>query len=285
MAPSLLGALLAAIVTYVAPDGVYLDEGADDGVRVGDVVQIGEQRLTIEAVAPGRSRATAPPDVYALQAGMPAQITRTGAPAEEAPTTPRKATPPPIAADVAARWWPAAADGWTTPRPLPAGVSGHTAPTDTRVAGLLALDGQLIQLDALRWQAGATFRLAVDAGGFWYRHDARAHYDPTESRYNEPLIEVRRLELGWRGQGFGLRAGRMALADPLAAAALDGAAIAVGETATVQLFAGAAPDALDLRPEARHPQVGLAARVPFAVGDAVDGEASATALASGFDGA
>lgn len=280
--------ILAAVVTYVAPDGVYLDEGAADGVREGDVVQIGETRLTVVAVSPEQARTEPPPNPFALRIGAEARIQRTGA--IRSPTAdpgPRKATPPAIDAGVAAGWWPAAGDGWVEPRPLPDGARRPTEPAD-RVFGVLAIGGRLIDYGGATWRAEARTRLAIDDGRFWYRHDARLNLDRHEGRHPEAPLEVRRLEAGWLEAGWGLRGGRMVLADPLAAASLDGAALDIREVGldTVRIFAGLAPHPFDLDPESRNPQVGVATtkRVDFG-GDGDGLTVRATALVSGFDGA
>lgn len=297
MSVSALGVILAAVVTYVAPDGLFLDEGADDGVRVGDVVQVGKQRLTIASVAPGRARTSPPTDVFAVKVGAQARIQRTGEPAISTPVEPRKASAPQIEDEAAVTWWPGAGDGWVEPRPLPT-LDGRPARASAlglgglglgglRIDGVLGLDGRLVELDDRRWRAGAYSRLAVDGERWWYRHDVRLDVDNHSGRWPEPPVDLRRLEAGWRGDGFGLRAGRMVLADPLAAASLDGAALGTGDDAgRLQLFAGLAPEAIERTPDQRSPQVGLSGEARFELDAAGDytGRAAATALISGFEG-
>lgn len=283
-----LGIILAAVVTYVAPDGIYLDEGATHGVRVGDAVQVGKQTLTVVAVSPGQSRTGPPANPFALTVGAEARVQKTGEATAKADPGPREPAAPAVDADAAAAWWPAAGDGWIEPRPLPDGATVPQGPTELRIAGLLGLRGRAVGQGTLGWRAEAYTRLAVDDAHFWYRHDARLNLDRHGGRWPEAPVDVRRLEAGWREAGWGLRGGRMMLHDPLAASSLDGAAVEVRDVGldSVEIFAGVAPHPIDRIPEVRNPQVGVAAERYVELGDDGDGlTLRATALVSAFGGA
>ncbi len=282
-----LGAILAALVTYVAPDGVYLDEGANHGVRVGDTVQIGKHTLTVVTVAPGQSRTGPPPDPFALSVGATANINRTGEAAAPAEAEPRKPAAPAIDESSALAWWPAAGDGWLEPRPLPDGSTRPIDPQTLRIAGVLGVGGRAVGHGDLTWRAEAYSRLAIDDAHFWYRHDARLNLDRHNGRWPESPLDIRRLEAGWREAGWGLRGGRMMLHDPLAATSLDGAALELRDVGLdrVEIFAGLAPHPIDVGPRIDNPQVGVSAERTFDCGDDGDGlTVRATALMSAFDG-
>ncbi len=285
---ALLAIGLAAVVTGVSVDGVYLDEGARQGVRAGDRVTIGPTTLTIVAVGPSTSRTDAPPDPFALRVGATADIARSGQPAEEASKVgPRKPHAPDLDPVRAVDLWSVAPPAWTEPRPLPAGARAAAQPPSVRWRSVAGLYADTVWVDGANdLRLTPYHRLDLDGGQdgerWWYRYDLRGSHDTWGQRHPRPAFDVRRLEGAYVREGWHLRGGRVTLGDPLAAATLDGAQVGLGQ---VRLFAGLAPEPLDRRPRLEQPQGGVAATHTVALGDDLELVADGTLFASAFEGA
>ncbi len=281
---ALLAIGLAAVVTGVSADGVYLDEGAQQGVAVGDRVTLGPTTLTVVAVGPTSSRTDAPPDPFGVRVGATARIARSKQPAGPAPAAgPRKPQPPAVDPLRATDLWTAAPPAWSEPRPLPAGARAEAEPPSVRWRSVAGLYADTVWVDGERdLRLTPYHRLDLDGERWWYRHDVRGSHDTWGRRHARPAFDVRRLEGAYVHEAWHLRGGRMTLGDPLAAATLDGAQVGLG---SLRLFAGVAPEPLDRRPRLEQPQGGVAATHTVALGDDLELVADGTLFASAFDGA
>jgi len=255
--------LFAALVSYVASDGLFIDEGAADGVRPGDVVVVLGERLIVLDTTEHSARTGPPAHPFAVKPGTPAEVRSSGEAASAPPPTKAPSPRPPAVSDAeAARWWTHAEDGWAEPRPWkrPSSTDSGGGETQTVFRGDLGLRGTAL---ADHGAGGETVgwttlysRLDLERGGWWYGHDLRFNYDAHDGRSSYRPFEAWRAETGWRGHGWGVRGGRMALADPLAGGAVDGAAVDLGPT---RIFGGVAPDMRSLEPSADAPLVGASA--------------------------
>jgi hypothetical protein len=269
---------LAALVTYVAPDGVFIDEGTAAGVAVGDVVRIGGETLQITHVAAESCRTVPPKNLFAIRAGAPVAFVKHGVATASKPPGARAPHPPKVAADQAL--WTTATPAWAEPRPTTVTQAEGPAAPAIQITGVLGLRGTLQTFDGLEGRATLYSRLTARGDANWYAHDVRGTYDGYDSRYAPPLLQINRMEVGHRAQRWDAQAGRMRLGLPLAAGSLDGAAFGL---ASVRLFAGLAPDPWKMMPTTDRPQVGVSANRAFTVGP-LQGSADATALVSAWQG-
>ena len=303
---------LVALVTGVSPDGLYLDEGADDGVRLGDVVTIvaagTQKKLAIVELAPHRSRTgplaaasegTATPpsraesgDLFTIRVGSVAAIRKTGAP-RRAPAVAKLQPAPKLDPAQAPILWAAAEDGWATPRAsgTPTLRPAPAAQAETwRLRGDLSLTtSHVALLDGSQSTSIGTLGSDLEArrGRFLYAHDLRfnAGLPTDEVHESHPYVEPRQLEVGWDTGRWGARGGRLADTDRLASGPVDGAAFRVsspGEGLHLggQVYGGLVPALDTLEPSLRDRTVGLAGEAGGqAAGLRIDASLGANAIA------
>jgi hypothetical protein len=291
--------LLPALVSGVSAQGIYLNEGSADGVRIGDSVQIGAQKLTIVEVGPHHARTGPPADPFAVKTGVEARVTRSGQPEANAPAgkATKLAPAPKLDPAQAPTLWAAAEDGWAAPRPFaPADGAARPKPEDEasawRVRGDLSLTTtHIAALDGSRVTSvgtlGSDLRLA--RGDFRYRHDLRANgglpVDIVSEGY--PWVEARQLEVGWETETWGARGGRVLSGDRLASGPVDGAALQLQSPGDAlhyggQLYGGLEPAPDTLAPRISDRTAGLGGQVGGRAGDfRLEASAGANTVAHG----
>lgn len=295
----LLPLFLPALISGVSAQGVFLNEGAADGVRVGDAVTIGTQKLTIVEVGPHHARTGPPADPFALKTGAKVEIERSGQREGAVPAAePVKLTPAPkLDPAKAPTLWSAAEDGWATPRPFaPADAAARAAAKEPasawRVRGDLSLTTtHIAALDGSRVTSvgtlGSDLQLARD--GFRYQHDVRVNgglpVDIVSEGY--PWVEARQLELGWEAETWGARGGRLLSGDRLASGPVDGAAFQLQSPGDAlhyggQIYGGLEPAPDTLAPRVSDRTAGLGAEIGGQVGAfRVEATAGANTVAHG----
>ncbi len=300
---ALLLTALSAVVSGVSPDGLYLDRGSHDGVRVGDTVRVGGLSLTVAEVGARRARTSPPADPFAVRPGAHAEVDASGPAAPVAPAPPPSAAPRPTAPKVepaqAPALWAGAADGWQAPLPFEGALPEAAAARETslwRIRGDLSLTTfHTAALDGTRaTSVGAVgSRLSIEREALRYEHDLRFNgglpWDVVADTH--PLVEARQLEAGYVTPAFGARGGRLRTDDRLSSGPVDGAALRLtspGEGLTVggELYGGLVPAPDTLAPETARRTAGLGALLSAHPGrwhvEATAG-ANAVSSASGLD--
>jgi hypothetical protein len=273
---ALLLAALPAVVSGVSPDGVYLDRGHLDGVRVGDVVHVGALALTVAEVGTHRARTSPPADPFSVRVGAAAEIDASAATPPAGSSAPPKAAPRPTAPKIepaqVPALWAGAEDGWQAPLRFEGTAPPAVAANETwRVRGDLSLTTfHTTALDGTRATSVGTVgsRMSVERETLRYAHDVRFNaglpFDVVADTH--PLVEPRQLEAGYASPTFGARGGRLRTDDRLASGPVDGAAVRLtspGERLTFggELYGGLVPAPDTLAPETTRRTAGLGAQV------------------------
>ncbi len=276
-------------VTAVTASELYVDFGADAGVRPGDVLylSIGDAEIELEIVdvAPTSARAILPPGVLPPHIGDRASALARPPAAPEQPAA-EPAQPPDPPAVVAARW-----RGVDLGRPRligfeggPGAAAGQAAPPPA-VTGRVAVD--YLGTYDLRDPAGAYYhrvqvRSDLDVappGMGWldYSHRLRLRLDfdpghPMRFPGARDALLVYRLRAGLTQRGLRAEIGRTDAAPIPGASLIDGATLRyrIAPGVYVGGFGGASPQLLDLAPALDGYRFGAYASYRYAAGQGFD---------------